>query len=191
MFNLTEDIARFLESHGFETEFQVCDCFDVIAVKVKDSYRRIMLHPVVADTMEKAEAEQARWDRAMQTLDDRGMLVLTEDRWYSQRKMMEARLLAHLEIFDQVYARNCEIRKIDKATAAEFLEQNHSYGDASCRYRYGMFLKRHTGHCPSAQSVFQESAAFFSSWLFSSVKKHVCHDSDKRRSGMRPQTLRL
>ena len=147
MFNLTEDIARFLESHGFETEFQVCDCFDVIAVKVKDSYRRIMLHPIVADTMEKAEAEQARWDRTMQTLDDRGMIVLTEDRWHSQRKMMESRLLAHLEIFDQVYARNCEIRKIDKATAAEFLEQNHSYGDASCKYRYGMFLKRHTGHC--------------------------------------------
>ena len=122
MFNLTEDIARLLESHGFETEFQVCDCFDVIAVKVKDSYRRIMLHPVVADTMEKAEAEQARWDRAMQTLDDSGMLVLTEDRWHSQRKMMEARLLSHLEIFDQVYARNCEIRKIDKATVSRYMK---------------------------------------------------------------------
>ena len=57
MFHLKDEIAYFLTSHGFEIMFQVCDCFDVIAVKVKDSYRRIMLHPVVADTMEKAEAE--------------------------------------------------------------------------------------------------------------------------------------
>ena len=60
--------------------------------------------------------------------------------------MMKARLLAHLGIFTQIYARNCEVRRIDKATAADFLRCNHSYGDAACRYRYGLFLKRHTGH---------------------------------------------
>lgn len=147
MFSLTEDIAKFLESHGFETEFQVCDCLDVIAVKVKDSIRLILPHPVVAKTMEEAEDLQDRFIKAKGALCNGKACVVTEDRWHSQRKMMESRLLAHLEIFDQVYARNCEIRKIDRTTAAEFLEQNHSYGDASCRYRYGMFLKRHTGHC--------------------------------------------
>lgn len=147
MFSLTEDIAKFLESHGFETRFQVCDCLDVIAVKVKDSIRLILPHPVVAKTMEEAENLQDRFLKAKGALCNEKACVVTEDRWHSQRKMMESRLLAHLEIFDQVYARNCEIRKIDKTTAAEFLEQNHSYGDASCRYRYGMFLKRHTGHC--------------------------------------------
>ena len=30
--------------------------------------------------------------------------------------------------------------------AKEFLEANHSYGYAACKYCYGMFLKRHTGH---------------------------------------------
>ena len=73
-------------------------------------------------------------------------LIVTEDRWKSQNDMMKARLLAHLGIFDQIYARNCEARKIDKKTAADFLRANHSYSDASCRYRYGLFLKRHTGH---------------------------------------------
>ena len=60
--------------------------------------------------------------------------------------MMQFRLLAHLKIFTQIYARNCEVKKIDKQTAAEFLDKNHSYGDAKCRYRYGLYLKRHTGH---------------------------------------------
>ena len=72
-------------------------------------------------------------------------IIIPEDRWRRQRKMMEARILAHLEIFFPIYARNCEVRRIEKAEAAAFLEENHSYGDAACRYRYGLFLKRHTG----------------------------------------------
>jgi hypothetical protein len=60
--------------------------------------------------------------------------------------MMEARLLAHMEVFSQAYARNCEVRRIDKETAQRFLNDNHSYGYAACKYRYGLFLKRHTGH---------------------------------------------
>ena len=44
-----------------------------------------------------------------------------------------------------MFARNCEVRKIDKETAAEFLNRNHSYGDAACKYRYGLYLKRYTG----------------------------------------------
>ena len=73
-------------------------------------------------------------------------LTIAEDRWRSQHEMMRSRMLAHLRIFTQIYARNCEVRKIDKATAAGFLDKNHSYGDAQCRYRYGLYLKRHTGH---------------------------------------------
>ena len=73
-------------------------------------------------------------------------LIITEDRWIRQREMMEARLLAHLETFSQAYARNCEVRRIEKAEAQEFLNKHHSYGDAACKYRYGLFLKRHTGH---------------------------------------------
>ena len=68
-------------------------------------------------------------------------LVVTEDRWRRQQDMMKARVLAHLGVFDQIYARNCEVRKIDKKTAAEFLEAHHSYSDAACRYRYGLFIK--------------------------------------------------
>jgi hypothetical protein len=73
-------------------------------------------------------------------------LIITEDRWKRQHEMMEARLLAHLEQFGQAYARNCEVRRIEKTEAQQFMNENHSYGHAACRYCFGLFLKRHTGH---------------------------------------------
>lgn len=47
--------------------------------------------------------------------------------------------------FHRIYARNCEVRHIDKATAGAFLTGNHLYGDALCRYRYGLFVARYSG----------------------------------------------
>ena len=79
--------------------------------------------------------------------------IIAQDRWYGQEEMMKTRLLAHLGIFTQIYARNCEIRRIDKTVAADFLNRNHSYGDATCRYRYGLYLKRHTGHNSGSSDV--------------------------------------
>lgn len=49
------------------------------------------------------------------------------------------------ERFHSIFARNCEIRHIDKPEAAAFLNANHLYGDASCRYRYGIFVSRYSG----------------------------------------------
>ena len=79
-------------------------------------------------------------------------LIVTEDRWNFQREMMKSRILSHLEVFSPIYARNCEARKIDKAAAKEFLEKHHSYGHAACRYCYGLFFKRHTGHIALEES---------------------------------------
>lgn len=44
-----------------------------------------------------------------------------------------------------VFARNCEVRKIDRETADSFLDANHVYGKASCRDCYGLFRRRTTG----------------------------------------------
>lgn len=107
-------------------------------------------------------------------------LIITEDRWKSQQKMMQARLLAHLRIFVQIYARNCEIRKIDKATAAEFLAANHSYGDASCRYRYGLFLKRYTGHTSDLRTARPQVGDLVAVATFSNGRKWVKGDKTIR-----------
>jgi hypothetical protein len=105
-------------------------------------------------------------------------LIISEDRWKTQEKTTKTRILAHLEIFTQIYARNCEVRKIDKKTAAEFLETNHSYGDASCRYRYGMYLKRHTGHNAGSTSI--EPGRLVAVATFSNGRKWIKGDKTIR-----------
>lgn len=44
-----------------------------------------------------------------------------------------------------VFARNCEVRRIDRNEAGAFLAANHRMGDATSRYRYGLYVKRSTG----------------------------------------------
>ena len=109
----------------------------------------MLLLGTIAETIELAKAQQEAAQTEILRISSESRsypLVITEDRWHSQKAMMQSRILSHLEIFTQIYARNCEIKRIDKATAQEFLEANHSYGDAACKYRYGLYLKRHTGH---------------------------------------------
>ena len=49
------------------------------------------------------------------------------------------------EKFHSVFARNCEIRRIDRELAASFLNACHLYGDCAAAYRYGLFVSRSTG----------------------------------------------
>ena len=103
--------------------------------------------PVAATGQAQAREQAALLEQLLKELagPDAAVVVITEDRWRRQGGMMRARLLAHLDVFIPMYARNCEVRKIDKETAAAFLSVNHSYGNAACRYRYGLYLKRYTG----------------------------------------------
>ena len=150
MSRLIDNIADFLVANGFELSFQIRHDFDVIVTRTLDGRHTKVILPleISARTIEEAEAESDNAEDAIRMITREAgyPLIITEDRWRSQRQMMEARLLAHLELFSQAYARNCEVRRIEKAEAQEFLNRNHSYGDAACKYRYGLFLKRHTGH---------------------------------------------
>ena len=150
MSRLIDNIADFLVENGFELSFQIRHDFDVIVTRTLDGRHTKVILPleISAGTIEEAEAESDNAEYAIRMIKREAgyPLIITEDRWRSQRQMMEARLLAHLELFSQAYARNCEVRRIEKAEAQEFLNRNHSYGDAACKYRYGLFLKRHTGH---------------------------------------------
>ena len=65
---------------------------------------------------------------------------VVEDRWRKGGEALRERILAHAGRFRSVYARCCEVRRIDKPSAAAFLSAAHSYGDAACRYRYGVFF---------------------------------------------------
>ena len=150
MSRLIDNIADFLVENGFELSFQIRHDFDVIVTRTLDGRHTNVILPleISARTIEEAEAESEKAEYAIRMITREAgyPLIITEDRWNRQRAMMEARLLAHMEVHHQAYARNCEVRRIEKAEAQEFLNRNHSYGDAACKYRYGLFLKRHTGH---------------------------------------------
>ena len=113
-------------------------------ITVGMSNRCVIPYHIASRSPEEAETAAADIGQLVSDLAKQGIspIVITEDRWYRQNEMMKSRLLAHLEMFTPVFARNCKVRKIDKDEASRFLEVNHSYGDAACRYRYGMFLKK-------------------------------------------------
>ena len=131
MSRLIDHIAAFLEKNGFELSFQTRHGFDVIFTRTSDGRHSKVIFPMAisARTSEEAEAESRKTEEAirMMTEETGYPLIITEDRWIRQREMMEARLLAHLETFSQAYARNCEVRRIEKAEAQEFLNKHHSY----------------------------------------------------------------
>lgn len=150
MGRLIDETAGFLESNGLNCTRQMRHGFEVLCTITPGGRRQRIILPleITAGTPEEAaQTSEEAYESVMMIRQMEGFpLIITRDRWERQRKMTEARLLAHLEIFSQTYARNCEVRRIEKAEAQAFLKENHSYGDAACRYRYGLFLKRHTGH---------------------------------------------
>ncbi len=177
MCRLIDDIVLFLESNGFECSRQMRHDFDVICTKTLDGrYSRIIMPlEITARSREEAAlgSEDASYAIRMISSELEYPLIITEDRWRRQRKMMEARLLAHLEVFSQAYARNCEVRRIDKAEAKAFLAVNHSYGYAACRYCYGLFLKRHTGHIAEETSDIGYIGKMIAVATFSNARKWV------------------
>lgn len=149
--NLFREICTILEAASVEYTTEKFCGWDVLLVGTKISSAQAAIIPAsitASDSESATEYAESLQAAVTETVRKTGIYPLTiaEDRWRRQHTMMHARLLAHVRIFTQIYARNCEVRKIDKQTAADFLAASHSYGDARCRYRYGLYLKRHTGH---------------------------------------------
>ena len=63
------------------------------------------------------------------------------------------------EKFHSVFARNCEIRRIDRELAASFLNVCHLYGDCAAAYRYGLFVSRSPGGAKGAAVGSAEGSA--------------------------------
>ena len=140
-----DEITAFLEDNGFCNSIQSIEGSDVICVKTAEGRSEKLILPVeiAATSIEDAKTASRRTYETIRLISESTdiPIIITEDRWRSRPDMMQARLLAHLNRFTPVFARNCRICKIDKTTAEEFLNNNHSYGHAVCRYRYGMFYQ--------------------------------------------------
>ena len=133
---------------------------DVISVKHHCGEEKLIVPLEISAQSQEEAANQAEYTadsiRFIRSHEEGEPIIITEDKWHSQRLMMESRLLAHLKTFNPIFARNCEVRRIDKTTAKAFLEANHSYGYATCKYCYGLFFKRNTGHV--AEEISKEKA---------------------------------
>ncbi len=145
MIRLIDEIIDTLENKGFSCSLQLRYDFEVICVSIPAGKSPRIILPIEIESRSVGDARlySTRILEAVSFIktNEGYPLIITEDRWRSQRLMMQERMFAHLEIFSSVFARNCEVRKIDKGEAREFLEETHSYGYAACRHRYGLFLK--------------------------------------------------
>ena len=185
-----DEICQFLQISGLYI-YKVREGNGYISVKAElpqhSILRPLLLLGITADSMEEAISQHSEACTEITKLKEEFgnyPLIISEDRWIRQKEMTRTRLLAHLEIFSQIYARNCVIKRIDKAIAQDFLEANHSYGDAACKYRYGLYLKRHTGHnaaCHAEQSEASlPSGTLVAVATFSNARKWVKGDKTIR-----------
>ena len=176
---LASEIQDILIENGFTCTMESAQDHCILKVELSQDIIRIVL-PIDIAARSSHEA-LLRYEKTRQCINGiiesygTNPIIITEDRWYSQKEMMTSRLLAHLERFTPIYARNCEVRRIEKDQAAAFLESNHSYGDAACRYRYGLFLKRHTGRI-SMMSDLIESGTLVAVAEFSNARKWIKGD---------------
>ena len=173
---LFEEISAFLSEHGIRHNAVNIEESLVVVAHIESKIVHLIPVEISAEDIGVAEDQSLKLCRCIDHIissTSRRPMIITEDRWRSQGNMTRSRILAHLKIFTQVYARNCEIRKIDKQTAAEFLEKHHSYGDAACKYRYGLYLKRHTGHNAENNKHINELIAVAT---FSNARKWVKSD---------------
>jgi hypothetical protein len=151
--SLIDEITFFLEGEGFRCSRQMKGGFETICTSTLSGKDVRVILPLEISALSEDDAMISSQAAERCVADicraDGYPVIITEDRWNLQGEVIKGRLLAHLEKFSQAYARNCEVRRIDKTMAREFLQVNHSYGYAACKYCYGLFLKRQTGHLAS------------------------------------------
>ncbi len=148
---LVENIFRMLTDNGLNPNIEDFGEYTLINVGTQAAF---IVAGQSAATPEEAAAQSEAISLKLNQLrpsnedSDAGqspkVMVIAEDLWRRKPEMMQARVLAHCGIFDRVFARNCEVRHIDRPQANAFMDANHSYGAASCRHCYGLFTVRRT-----------------------------------------------
>lgn len=112
----------------------------------------IVAEPVKALTLEDAEMQSQRLSGLVTGLSGKKVVIVPEDVWRSRPEMLRMRLLAHLGKFRSVFARKTIVRRVDRTMSSAFFNACHTYGDASARYRYGLFSGGELVACASFSS---------------------------------------
>lgn len=143
---LCGEISSFLSDNGIRNA--ICTCCHGPVIRVQ-GYPSVI--PLMITAGSEAEATGVRLQTESiimaESPADPGTggqrpIVIASDRWIREGDCIRRRLLAHYGRFSHIFARNCHVEKITKGTAAAFMDSWHSYGDATCKYRYGLFLDK-------------------------------------------------
>lgn len=69
---------------------------------------------------------------------DDGRKYLFEDLWRRNEGVVRSRVLVHLGRFRSIFARKCDVVRLDTPQSNDFLSKYHTYGAARSKYRYGL-----------------------------------------------------
>ena len=148
---LYDEIQEFLASNGIEGTAVRAAGKTLIGIEYRTAgrIRKLFILPaeIIATGPEEAEREYSERISAKKVLQESfgnvNTVTVAEDRWRSRPDLYRTRILAHCGRFESVFARNCKAIRTDKATAGAFLEENHNYGSARCRYYYRLEDMKH------------------------------------------------
>lgn len=68
------------------------------------------------------------------------LITIWEDQWIAKKQIIVDRLKAMLGTGKKIHGRKTIVRRIDKATAEPFFEQNHLMGYVSAYFKLGLFF---------------------------------------------------
>jgi len=69
------------------------------------------------------------------------LIQIFENEWHGSRDIIEARLKSVLGVSNKLYARKCSISEITPKLYKKFCEENHLYGNANAKFKYGLFFE--------------------------------------------------
>ena len=68
------------------------------------------------------------------------VINIWEDEWVNHSDIIKSRIYSLLNRNFKIPARVCQVKRIDKTTADDFLEKNHLQGSPFSKIKYGLFL---------------------------------------------------
>lgn len=139
------ELYDFLISSGMHFTKDEILGFQVTLIRNKS----LAVVPVDLETAEKEGKDMfAKISGIRKNLKDRGwndVVFLYEDAWRNKGTLMRSRLSVMTGNGKNIYARNCEVRRLDKIKADRFLNENHFYGSSKAKYFLGLWRYRSTG----------------------------------------------
>ncbi len=158
-----DELKDFVIRSGSDCETVSAGGMTVLEVRFRsgNSHKCLYIVPAEITSGSPEEAEEAsRTRRAVKNAlktdrDDIRTVTVAEDLWKSRPDLFRQRLLSHTGHFRSIFARNCEVRRIDRNAANTFLDVNHNYGAAACRYCFGLFEKN--ASAPAAVATFSNA----------------------------------